>query len=315
MTSPGIGGGGFMGVALETTPNTYVAPTKFVPIRSESLKYAHDIAWRRPIRQSVDNLGPVAGPVRIEGEVAPEATHDVVPYFLLASRMTCVKTGTGPYTYTFTPNANATPATGRTLSLTVVRNGAVFGHVGCVVGGFTFSIDNGQLTMSCTVLGSDETSQTLPATTWLDVQPYGAGEQGIEIPQATVVEDVSAFSFQVNDNPEAQYRIRTASRGAKFIKFGERQVTASMTRDFFSRTDYDAWKALGSQTFQFKASRSANDEITITAPAAIRSSHETGLSSQGDLITSSVNYEMKYDTTTSRAFQIVVKTSENITLP
>jgi hypothetical protein len=315
MTSPGIGGGGFMGVALETVPNTYVAPSKYVPIRSESLKFAQDTAWRRPIRQSVDNMGPVAGPVRIEGEVQPEATHDVVPWFLLASRATCVKAGAGPYTYTFTPNALATPPAGRTASLTVVRNGQVFAFVGCVVGGYTFSIDNGQLTMSCNILGSDESTQSLPVATWTDIQPYGAGEQGIEIPAATAVTDTSAFSFQVNDNPEAQYRIKTTGRGAQFIKFGERQVTASMTRDFLSKTDFDAWKALTAQTFQFKASRSANDEITITAPAIIKNSYDLGLSSQGDLITASINYEMKYSTADSRAYQIVVKSSENITLP
>src|SRR6185503_8360755 len=166
----GIGGGGFMGVALETTPNTYVAPSKFVPIRGESLKHVQDTQWRRPIRQSVDNLGPIAGNVRVEGEVQPEATHDVVAYFLAASRATCVQTGAGPYVYTFTPNALATPPTGRTLSITVVRNGAVFGYVGCIVTGYTFSEDNGQLTMSCTILGSDEASQTLPTATWLDIQ-------------------------------------------------------------------------------------------------------------------------------------------------
>lgn len=311
----GIGGGGFVGVALETTPNIYVAPTKFVPLRGESLKHIQDTQWRRPVRQSVDNLGPVAGNVRIEGECQPEATHDVVPYFLLASRATCVKTGTGPYTYTFTPNALATPPAGRTLSITVVRNGAVFGYVGCIVTGYTFSVENGQLTMSATILGSDEATQTLPVASWVDIQPYGAGEQGIEIPAASPVTDVSAFSFQVNDNGEAQYRIKNTGRGAEFAKFGERQVTASMTRDFHTRADYDAYKALTSQTFQFKASRSANDEITLTAPAMIKNTYELGLSSQGDLIVANINYEMKYDTTAARAYQIVVKTSENITLP
>jgi hypothetical protein len=38
-TTPGLGGGGSVGLAFETTMGTYIAPTIFVPIISESLEY------------------------------------------------------------------------------------------------------------------------------------------------------------------------------------------------------------------------------------------------------------------------------------
>jgi hypothetical protein len=309
----GLGGGGFLGLAIEAVSGTYLAPTKFVPIRTESLRHAQDTQWRRPIRQSVDNLGGVPGNTRCEGEVAPEATPDVVPYFHLASRATCVKTGTGPYTYTFTPNPNAVAT--KTLSITVVRNGVAFGYKGCTVGSFTYSIDNGQLVVTYNIIGRDEADQTVPVATWTNPNPYGAGEYGVEIPSPTVVTDVSALSFSVDDGAEAQYRFKGGGdRGAQFVKFGERSVTATLTRDFESRTDYDAYKALTGQAFKVKASRSANDEITLSAPSFIKNAYELGLSSQGDLITANITYEATYDQTTGRSYQLVVKTTEDITI-
>src|SRR5690349_23175591 len=123
----GIGGGGVVGIALETVAGTYVAPTKFVPINSESLAHRQATTWRRPIRNSVDTLGAVAGNVNVEGDMNIELVEDVLPYFLMASRLNVVKTGAGPnYIYTATPTANATPA--KTLSITVVRNGIVYGY-------------------------------------------------------------------------------------------------------------------------------------------------------------------------------------------
>jgi hypothetical protein len=311
----GLGGGGFLGLAIEAVSGTYLAPTKFVPIRTESLRHAQDTQWRRPIRQSVDNLGGVPGNTRCEGEVAPEATPDVVPYFHLASRATCVKTGAAaPFTYTFTPNPNAVAT--KTLSITIVRNGVAFGYKGCTVGSFTYSIDNGQLVATYNIIGRDEADQTVPVASWTtNINPYGAGEYGFELPSATTVTDVSAFSFSVDDAAEAQYRFKGGGdRGAEFVKFGERSVTASLTRDFHNRTDYDAYKALTGQSFKVTASRSANDEITITAPSFIKNSYELGLSSQGDLIVATINYEATYDQTTGRAYQLVVKTSEDITI-
>jgi hypothetical protein len=148
----GTGAGGFLGVALETTSGTYVAPAKFVPIESESLTMTEDTQWRRPIRQSADIIGGVAGNQHVEGDISMEALEDCVLYFLYAARATAVKTGTTNLTYTFTPNANATPA--KTMSITVVRNGQVFGYVGCVVSSFTFTIEDGLLKFNMTILVS-----------------------------------------------------------------------------------------------------------------------------------------------------------------
>ena len=57
----GIGAGGILGFAHEVTPGTYVAPAFYWPFLSESVKFQQDTVWRRPIRQSADIIGAVAG--------------------------------------------------------------------------------------------------------------------------------------------------------------------------------------------------------------------------------------------------------------
>jgi hypothetical protein len=117
----GIGAAGIVGIAFETTPGTYVAPTKFIPVRNENLMYKQETVWRRPIRGVVDVIGGVPGNADVSGDFELEALHDCIPYFIMAGRTTFAKTGTGPYTYTFTPSHVATTVSGKTLSITIVR--------------------------------------------------------------------------------------------------------------------------------------------------------------------------------------------------
>lgn len=308
--SYGIGGGGIVGVALETVANTYVAPTKFVPINSESLGYKQATTWRRPIRNSVDTAGPVPGNVNIEGDMTPEALEDVIPYFLMVSRLNVVKTGAGPnYIYTATPTANATPA--KTLSITVVRNGIVFGYVGCVVSSYRFGVQDGMLTYSCSLIGSDETVQSAPTPTWPTTAPFGAGTWTIEVPTSTPVTDTDTFEVQVEDNAEPQFRLKSTGRGAVFMKYGERNATMTVEKDFQNRTEYDAFKAYTAQSITLKASKGANNEVSLVLPAAVKNTYAINLGSQGDLVRGSVEYQLALDGT-GVPFTIVCKTQENI---
>jgi hypothetical protein len=307
-TAPGTPTGAFPTANTATTPNTYAAPTKFFRFRSESLAYKQATQWRRTIGLSVDNQGAIPGNVNTEGEISMEAMHDVVPYFHCASRATVAKTGSGPYTYTCTPNPAATAQ--KTLSITIVRNGVVFGYTGCVVSSFNYTIDNGAVVVSWSIKGSDETSQTLPVPTFVDTPVFGAGQYEFQIPTPTVSLDISAFTFSVDDGADPQFRFKNTGRGAQFMKFGERNVTMTLTRDFETRTDYDAFKALTGQTFSMVCA-AAGSSITLTAPSIIKDTYELGLSGQGDLITANISYQMVYDNTTARAYQIIIVTTEN----
>jgi hypothetical protein len=309
----GVGASGFVGISKETVSGTYVAPTKYLVLTNETLQYQQNTKWRRPLRGVASVTGALAGNAHIEGEISVEVTEDTLPYMLDSARGALVKTGTTPnFIYTFTPNAAALPNV--TMSITVVRNGVAFGYVGCVVSQMAFSIDDGTLMCTFSILGRDEATQSVPTPTYVVTSPFGDGSYILEIPTATQVFDCDSFTFTVNDNAEAQYRIKN-TRGAQFIKYGERETTMSVERDFQDRTDYDAFKALTAQAILLKIGRGATpDVIAISMPAAIKDTYEiSGLTGQADLIRASVAYQGVYDATTSRDYQIVVKTAEDMT--
>lgn len=300
-----------------TASGTYTAPTKFFPITSESLKYVQATQWRRPIRQSVDNIGGVPGDVHVEGDVVIEGLTDAMVYFHRASRTTLVKTGpvSGKYLYTFTPTAAATP--GRTLSITVVRNGVVFGYTGCVVGTQKFGISNGMLTATYSIIGSDEAVQSLPTPSWTtnQLQPFGAGEYDIEIPTGSQVYDTDTFDFTSTDNATPNYRLRNNGRGAQFVSFKERTVTMTLNRDFQDRTDYDAFKALTAQGIRVKATKAVTAEVfQLDLIAAVKDTYEaSNLSAQGDLLVSKIAYQGTLDPSSGNAWTLAITTAENMT--
>jgi hypothetical protein len=304
---------GYIGLAFEATAGTYTAPTKGFPIASESLKYSNNDKTRRLIRGIADALGQIAGPFHIEGDISMEFLPDVIPYFMYASRNTVVKTGTNPYTYVGTPGHAALPNSGRTLSITVVRNGVAFGYTGCVVSGLSANTDDGVLMATASIVGRNETDQSVFAQTYVNQLPFSHGMYTIGVPTGSTVTDVDTFSFSLADAAEAQNRL-TNTRAATFVKFGEREVTLAMTKDFTGRTEYDQFKALTSKSVRVKADNGASASVQITLPNTTMTAYDiSGLSGQGDLVMADVTYQGFYDPTTSKSYEISVTTTENIT--
>jgi hypothetical protein len=309
--SLGIGGGGQLGIAHEVTPGTFVAAAKFTPINSESLTQNEATVFRRPIRRSVGIVGAVAGNEHVSGDIEMEALEDVVTYFLYAARTSVVKSGATNFTYTFTPSATAIPA--RTLSITIERvTGQVFAYVGCVVGSFRFTINEGMLMFNVSIVGRSEASQSAPTPTFTTTTPFGAGMYSIEFPTATAVTDTDTFEFAVEDNAEPQFRLKSTGRGADFIKYGERNATLTAERDFLTRADYDAFKSITAQSVTLSATKGVNNSITILLPVAIKDTYEVGLSSQGDLVRARISYQTIIDGS-GNEYTITVKTQQDIT--
>lgn len=311
----GLAGCGFLGIALETVSGTYTAPTKYIPLRSESLSYMQETVWRRPIAQTVDITSAIPGNAHVEGDIEFEATPDSCVFFHHIMRGALNKTGAGPYTYVYTGVCGATganTASAKTASLTIVRNGIVFGYVGCLVSQAQYTIDSGALIGTYSIIGSDEAVQSAPTPTWPTSIPFGAGEIALEVPTATPIFDTEGFDVTINDNAEPQFRMKNTGRGAQFVKFGEREVTMNVDRDFDSRADYDAFKALTAQSITWKATKSVNEEMTFLMGAATKNTYEVGLSGQGDLVRASIEYQ-GVRAASGNAYQMTIKTAENIT--
>jgi hypothetical protein len=303
-----------MGLAFEVTEGTYVAPTKFFPIRSETLQYQQATNWRRVIRQIVEVIGSVPGYSHVEGDIEIEALPDVVPYFLHAARTNFVKTGTSPYTYTYTGSSAVSGTSGRSLSLTIVRDGIAFGYTGIRVSHFEFGLSGETATVKFHVLGRDEAEQSLPTPSYANQGPFGAGQYDIEIPTATSVFDTDTFTFTVEDNGTLQYRLKNTGRTPQFVKYGERTVNMKLSRDFVDATDYNAFKALTSQSITLKMIQSTSAEIDLFMPVATKNTYEIqGLRAEADLIRANIDYQGVYDPSTTAAYKVTVLTTENIT--
>lgn len=293
-----------------SAPGTYSAPTKFFPFLSESLVTSQETQWRRPIRQSADILGGVPGNFHMEGDLSIEALEDVVLYFLAASRTTITKSGSTNFTYTVTPTSAGTSA--KTLSITVVRNGIVFGYTGVTTSSFKFNVSDGMLMFDVSLMGRDEATAATPTPTWPTTTPYGAGMYSVEFPTGAPVTDTDTFEWSVEDSAEPQYRLKNTGRGADFIKYGERNATLSAERDFINRTDYDNFKALTAQSVTITATKGVNNSISLLAPVAIKDSYEVTAPGQGDLVRASISYQNVMDAT-GKSWQITLKTQEDFT--
>jgi hypothetical protein len=310
-TTPGSPVGAFPLANTAFDPGNYRAPTKFIPFNSESFAMTEATVFRRPIRQSADVIGAVAGNEHVEGDVEMEALEDCIPYWLLASRYTCVKTGTTPnWIYTFTPNSAAVSS--RTLSVTIIRSDQVFGYVGVTTSSSRFGINEGMLTFAASLTARNEAVQATPGSvTWPTTAPFGAGTYTIEIPTGTTVTDTDTFEWSVENNAEMQFRLKSTGRGSDFTKYGERDLTISMERDFLTRADYDLFKSVTSQSITLTSSKGINNLITLFTPVAIKESYATNLSGQGDLVRGSITYRAMINGS-GVAATITVKTQEDI---
>lgn len=290
---------------------TYTAPTKFMPMVSEGMKFMQATQYRRVIRKTPDVIGAVPGDAHIEGPISAELLEDVFVYFLYASRYTVIKSGSNPnFVYTFTPSPVAIPP--RTLSITVERvGGVVFGYTGCVVKSYKIGISNGMVTFAVDILGRDEASQALPTPTWPTSVPYGVGTHDVEIPTGTQVFDTDTYEFSVDFNGVPQYRLKNTGRGADFIKFGESNTTLTLSRDFVDRVDYDNFKALTSQSITLAGARGVNNSFNITSPVMLKNTYDVNLGGQGDLTRAAIQYQGMIDGS-GNSHTIVLKTQENI---
>lgn len=290
VTDVGLNAAGCVGVAIEDTYGEYKAPTKFVPVRSETLEVMQEVIERRVIRKLAGLVGVVQGNMHVEGDVEIEVLDDTIVYFLAAARATVEKTG-GPtdFEYAFVPAHQALPD--NSLSITVVRNDEVFGFVGCIVGNMEFSFDEGMLIATLSIVGINEAEQGTPSPiVWPDTVPFGPGNYTLEIPISTEVIDTDMdMSISIEDNATPEFRLE-GDHGATFARFGERALSMSLTRDFTSRADFDAFKNVTAQSMDLLAARSGTNFIQFNFPVVVKTSYSVGLAAQGDLTRGSIEY-------------------------
>lgn len=332
-TEPGLGGGGSVGVAFETTMGTYVPPAVFIPILNESLEYTEDKYLSEQIRQQSIHTEAKPSYYHTEGDVELEIDPQNILYFLYAGRHTVAKSGAGPYVYKFTPNSAGTgrtsagASTQKTLSITVVRNGEVFGYAGCVLSGFEMRVDTdtGILMGTMNIMGLSESEQSDPTEAWIAPDLLGADAHRIYLDAAGTAPafadpvDVNhnGFTFNANFNASAQNRVRS-DRAASYIAFGTTEGTFSSDIDFLDRDDYDNFKATNKRAVRVE---SLNGGATLAlATSGIRTqvnnyffnTYSVPLAGMGDLIAAATEGRI-LGITGGDAYEVHVKSTVSIT--
>lgn len=309
----GLGGSGYLAIKHEATMGTYLPPstagTLFVPILDESLVYTEDKYYSEQIRQAVIESEQKPSYYHAEGDITMEVDTAFLPYFLYCSRHTITKTGAAtPWTYKFVPSTAGSASTGagtttrKTASITVVRNGIGFGYAGCVIGGWEFSIEDGNLRVTMNVLGLSETTPGgLGSPTWTAAKLLGADAHQVSVDVsgiapvfATPATNFNGYTVNINHNAEAQNRIRR-DRAASYISYGKTEATIETELDFEDKVEYDKMKASTKAAYRLEsigdgaAWAASADGLRIDFNRASYDSYELGLGGMEELIMASVN--------------------------
>jgi hypothetical protein len=330
----GLGGGGALGLALETTSGTYAAPTVWIPITSETFRYVENRYFSPQLRQQVMVSDVKQGYYHIEGDVTFEVDPNFFPYFLYMSRHTITKTGaSAPYTYKAVPNkvaslTQAVAGSARTASITIIRNNIEWAYTGCGVGQYSFTINNGVLECTMTLLGNGETEPASGAPhtpTWQTPDLYGADAHAIFVASDFGVSptfgaasvDFNGITLVMNHNAAAQNRI-VKNRAASYISFGETDVTFTTELDFVDDTEYNNFKNTTQRGIKLESTQGANPFATATDGVQIQlnrfayETYDVGLPAMGDLIMAGVTGR-GLAIAGGDAYQISCKSPANIT--
>lgn len=332
-TTPGLGGGGSVGVAFETVMGTYVAPTVYVPILSEGLEYTEDKYLSEQIRQQSIHSDAKPSYYHVEGDIEMEADSNFLPYFLYAGRHVITKTAGPPPVYKFVPGSQGSASTAagatttKTLSITVVRNGEVFGYTGCCLAGYEFSVDTdtGILMFTANIMGLAEAVAADPTEAWVAPLLYGADSHRIVLDVAGVAPGFAAspdvnhngLTFSVNFNAEALNRVR-ADRAASYIGYGITEATLSSEIDFLTRADYDNFKATNKRALRMESLNGgatlalATNGVRIQANNYFFNSYTPALGGMGDIVVADTEGRL-LGIAGGDAFEVHVKGLPNIT--
>jgi hypothetical protein len=331
----GIGGGGYVLVALETTNGTYVQPGTasdvYVPILDETFKYTSEPYFSPQLRQQTIVSDVKQGYYHVEGDIHMEVDPRFLPYFMYASRHLISKSGAGPYVYTFAPGSQgstSTAATGlvqRTMSVTISRNNVLFGYAGCTCGGYEFTIEDGVVKVTLNMLGlSDNVVTGTPAPAWVAPDLFGADASQVSVAASGTAPtfgaasmDYNGYTFRSEFGAEPQNRIRR-DRSASYISFGETVANLETELDFISRTEYDNFVATTQRAVLMESINpgtgtfaTATSGLQIQANRMVWEEYDLGLAGIGDLIMAGVNGR-SIGIAGGDAYKIVVKSPTNI---
>ena len=338
MPNADIGANGAVWLGLETIYGTPVDPTAsgvgvWMPILDEALVYTENKYYSNQIRQAAVASDVEPSYYHVEGPLHFEVDPNYMPYLLYASRHSVTKTGaSAPYSYSAVPTGNGATypgGSGRGLSIVVVRNGQGFLYSGCVVNNYEFTITDGVLECTATMLGlAEQDLATPPATpSWIDADLFGATAHSIYVDTAGLTPTFATrnmtfngFTFRVNHNGEAQNRINP-NRSANYIKYGVTEPEIETELDFLDKTEYTNFKNATLRAIKLESLKpgglattfaTATEAFRVTAYRTAYDAYTVSLRSMADLVSAQVTMR-SLNISGGTAYKMELKSSANVT--
>lgn len=315
-----VAGGGHIGIALETTHGTYIAPTKYAPVYSENLQETRTDSYRVPLLGRAVASGKTPGRHHVEGDITMEALPEVMAYFLVASRWgnNVTKSAGPPYTYEAI-NDKVVHLKGNRRSLTIVadRAGVGFAYVGCQVVQTSITFGDGGVPMiTYSIIGRQQTESYTPGVpTYPTELPFSVSEVDISIAGVSPRGDIDAESteFTLNDNGEPKFNLTGEDR-ADYVRFGEFIGEASYEIDFENKADYAIWVARTAQEIILTCNKSASQQFNLEFHGAMYDTFEVGLTSIGDQVRAAAATRAIHHVASGAAATMEIVTNESLTL-
>ena len=224
-----------LGLAIETTPGTRVAPNRFLEFDSESLQLNIDRIQRDGMRAGRRmHHGWSPGVYQTGGSVEFDLSSAAVGAVFHAAIGAVTTTGAGPYTHTFVPGALPS------MTVQVGRPTIPFDYLGTYVNSWSLSANpNEHAKMSLDLVGMEEArTHDLATATYAqgDFFTFVHGELTI----AGDEKPVDSVSLSCDNSLSLYHQIKSTNAGRPSIfEDGRRMYGGTVTTDFENLTDYN----------------------------------------------------------------------------
>ena len=223
----------YLGIAVETTKGTPVAPTDFIPVNKDSFKPVDIIGalYDSGLRGSmVENYNYTQGRRHVEADLGGVVFADTIGYWLTGIMGSCATTGaSAPYAHEITLlNATSGDAQPAAYTLTDYYVAGNRYYPGCQVHDFTLTFNaDGQLEYTTKVTGfpSQTTNAVSPSFSTVVPTPVWTGSVSVG---GAVIGYTTAGTVNVTRKIDPIFGINT-SQGPYEVFLGALDTTANLT--------------------------------------------------------------------------------------
>lgn len=299
-----------VGFITEVTPGTALTVTKFLPVRSETVRQniefvnSTTLSSRRTVRLTKRTTKAV------EGAIVTELANTTLATILKHMFGTVGTTGAGPYVHTYSPadltGDSLTIQIGRPASTTTVHP---FTYAGCKIASWTIAATVGELaTLELNVRGMSETTATALAAASYD----SAWSPFVFTEAALTVAGVSAGTVReaslMGDN-KIEFRHRLGSAlSLQPLEIGVRDYTGTITTDFDALTHYNLFVNGTESALVFTFN---NGTQTLVITMNVQFTGETPNVSGADLVAQVLPFRCISSTSDAAAITAVLTNSES----